>query len=186
MFKYLAALLVFLTLGCVDPQTTYKSDNVKIHAAMKMLWRDNPESLQILKDVHLARGLHKPVHLSIRMGDLPGATLATTVVNPEGAYITVDVDKVAEVHDHLVPVLAHEIYHVKDAFLVYGPEKFMDIVAKEHDLGWSGRTLEISAIKAENALRRKLLDSDKPGYSGMAISREEANRRASVFAQLHP
>lgn len=176
MTNTILIVCLFLLIGCTPPQT-YQSKNVEVHAAMKLLWKDNHESLDILKDVH-AKGIH--IHISL--GELPGATLASTYVTSETATIIIDIDKVNKVHDNLVPVLAHEIYHTRDAFLLRSPAEFIALVDGEKGLPWGSRTVEKEAIMAEDLLRAKLLKQDPKAFNGMAYSRAEANRRAEHYS----
>jgi len=39
-------------LSCSNPQAIYQTQNKEIKSSMILLWKDNPESLQILKDAH--------------------------------------------------------------------------------------------------------------------------------------
>lgn len=176
-FALIGFALLALSLSCTDPKTTYVSENKEVHAAMRQLWKDNPESLQILKDVHA-----KNIYLHVVMADLPEAELAITTVTTNSAIITIDVGKINSVHDNIVPVLAHEIYHIRDAFLLMGVDVFIATAEKEKSISWEYKTLEIMAIKAEDQLRQKLLKSNPASYKGMALSRAEANRRAERFA----
>jgi hypothetical protein len=179
MNKLVLVLTLFM-LGCIPPET-YQTKNLEVHTAMKLLWKDNPDSLVILKDVH-AKGIK--IHISL--GTLPGATLASTSIWTNSAIIIIDIDKVTKVHDNLVPVLAHEIYHTRDAYLLGTPESFIAIVEREKNISWENRTVEAAAIKAEDALRLKLIKQDPQSFKGMAPSRAEANRRAERYdSALH-
>ena len=175
--KFIGLICLLFSLSCVDPKVTYMSESKEIHAAMRLLWKDNPESLRILKAAHA-----KGVHLKIKMGDLKGATLGTTHVTQDSAVVTIDVGNINQVQDNVVPVLAHEIFHIRDAFLVMGPEAFMAAVAKDKNEPWNYRTVEIMAIKSEDELRLRLLTQNPRAYRGMCLTRADANRRAGIFA----
>ena len=175
--RYILGLLILLNLSCINPQTIYLSESREIHAAMRLLWKDNPESLQILKDVHA-----KGIHLKIGMGDLKGADLGVTKITMDSATVTIDVGNINTVRDNVVPVLAHEIYHIRDAFLVMGPEAFIATVNNEKNEDWNYRTVEIMAIKSEDALRLKLLTNNPKAYKYMCLTRADANRRAGIFS----
>ena len=90
-------------------------------------------------------------------GTLEGTTLAATTISIDGsdATIIVDVDKVEKTHDRLEPVIGHELYHVWEAYYVYGgPDKFCNLVTSEKPIKqWYDRTYERSAILRENQLR---------------------------------
>jgi Fe2+ transport system protein FeoA len=113
--------------------------------------------------------------VKIQMGTLEGETLAATTIYQDHAVITVDVTKVALRRDRLEPVIGHEMYHVVDAVLRYGIPEFCAKVARDKDLPWQAREVELSAIQQENDLRQRLLEL--PKYKGMAATRESQNSR---------
>lgn len=116
--------------------------------------------------------------------DLGGVSLATTSVDRTGAEVIVDVFKVGRCHDHLVPVLAHEIFHIKQAFLIFGLEDFCAKVARDADRRWDLREVEIGAVTYEDTLRASLLKN--PYWKGkMAPTRREAQLIASRFGYMH-
>ena len=165
--------LVLCLVGCAPTTSFVKMEHSKLTASMHTLWRDNPESLQILKDAHA-----KGIHLEVVQQDLPGDELGATYVTADYATITVDVAKVERLRDNLVPVLAHEIYHVRDAYLKLGTDAFLAQAAAEQDQPWESRPLEVLAIRAEDALRQRLLQQHPQEFRGMAKTRAEANQRA--------
>jgi len=165
--------LVLCLVSCAPADSFVKAEHSKLTASMRTLWKDNPESLQILKDAHA-----KGIHLQVIQQDLPGDELGATRVSPDSATITVDVAKVDRVGDNLVPVLAHEIYHVRDAYLKLGTDAFLAQAAAEQDQSWESRPLEVLAIRAEDSLRQKLLQQHPQEFRGMARTRAEANQRA--------
>jgi hypothetical protein len=107
-------------------------------------------------------------------GTLKDSVLAQTSVTEDGAVITVDVSKVYRAHDNLMPVLAHEIYHARDCFLITGLPGFCEKVVRDKDLPWHERELEQMAMNAEDNIRTKLIAK---GYT-MANTRVGAQWQA--------
>lgn len=117
-----------------------------------------------------------------RVGALKGDVLATTFVSTEELpVITVDVMKVIQKRDFLEAVLGHEIFHVNDALVTFGIHKFLLLVGEERNVGWERRTVEKSAIKQENELRRRLLECNPKMFKGMARTRQEQNSRSRAI-----
>lgn len=110
---------------------------------------------------------------------LPGEVLAQTSINEDASTIIVDVDKVTLKKDRLEPVIAHEIFHVWEAYYIYGGiDKFTVLVNSEKETSiWENRSYEKTAIARENALRKYLKDSFSKEYRSMPITRELQNRR---------
>lgn len=111
-------------------------------------------------------------------GEIEAKTHLLIGANP---WIEVDVSKVGMKHDRLEPVIGHEINHVWDAYFKYGLEDFCAIVAREANLPWDQRTVEKSAIQAENELRAQLLKDFPKEYGGMAPTRVRQNNRFRGF-----
>jgi hypothetical protein len=124
----------------------------ELDSALAELFKVDPQSKETL-DALTAKG----IGYSIVTGECEGATLAYTKLDYEGALVVVDVMKVHRAHDHLIPVLAHEIFHMRDAYLIRTIEETLAIVASEKDRQWQDRTLEIEAMRYEDALRARLL-----------------------------
>lgn len=147
----------------------------ELNAAIDFLYMVDEESKLCVKLLE-----ESGIWVKFQAGDLKKAALATTEVFPEGAIITVDIFKVKRAHDHLIPVLAHEVYHVRQAFNLFGVERFCEIVARDKDLPWDRRELEIGAVKYEDALRKRMLTRFAKTFAGkLAPSRVEAQRMAA-------
>ena len=116
---------------------------------------------------------------TIKAGELAGEVLAQTKVMESGAEITVDVRKVNAHNDRLEPVIGHEIYHIWEAYYVYGGvDPFSQLVANEKPINnWQDRTFEKSAIARENELRRYLKAKYPKEYGTMSSTREAQNKK---------
>ena len=112
--------------------------------------------------------------VTITNGTLAGDVLASTSVTGDGAAIMVDCAKVARAHDNLLPVVAHEIWHSKECFIVKGLAEFIATVERDKDKPWEDRELEQHAMAYEDELRPRLI---RLGYH-MAMTR----RAAQMFA----
>ena len=110
---------------------------------------------------------------------MPGEILAQTTINEGNATIIVDVSKVNKTHDRLEPVIGHELYHIWEAYFVYGGvENFSDIVAKEKPISvWQNRSYEKSTIQRENNLRKSLKTSYPNEFNTMSLTRELQNSK---------
>jgi len=146
----------------------------ELATALAELLQVDPESKATL-DALAAKG----IGYSIVPGDCKGDTLAHTVLRHDGALIVVDVMKVRRAHDHLIPVLAHEIFHMKGAYLIRTIEETLAIIESEKVRQWHDRTLEIEAMRYEDALRARLLRM--PEYKNkMCATRMAAQRWAKA------
>jgi hypothetical protein len=146
----------------------------ELATALAELLKVDPQSKETL-DALTAKG----IGYNIVTGDCKGAILAYTQLDYEGALVVVDVMKVHRAHDHLIPVLAHEIFHMRDAYLIRTIGETLAIIASEKDRPWQNRTLEIEAMRYEDALRARLLKT--PEYKNkMCATRMAAQQWAQV------
>jgi hypothetical protein len=146
----------------------------ELATALAELLKVDPQSKETL-DALTAKG----INYTIVTGECEGATLAYTKLDYEVATVVVDVMKVHRAHDHLIPVLAHEIFHMRDAYLIRTIEETLAIIASEKDRQWQNRTLEIEAMRYEDALRARLLKT--PEYKNkMCPTRMAAQRWAQA------
>jgi len=147
----------------------------ELNAALDLLYMVDEESKLCVKLLE-----ESGIWVKFQTGDLKKTALATTEVFQDGATITVDIFKVKKAHDHLVPVLAHEVYHVRQAFNLLGVDRFCEIVERDKGLPWERRELEIGAVKYEDGLRQKMLTQYAKTFAGkVAPSRAEAQRLAA-------
>lgn len=126
----------------------------------------------------------KGITVKFQAGELKNSTLATTEITNSTATVTVDIGKVHRAHDNLIPVLAHEIFHISQAHLDRGVDSFCSIVQRDKNLPWDQRELEIGAVTYEDTLRASLLKN--PYWKGkMAPTRREAQLIAARFGYMH-
>jgi hypothetical protein len=141
----------------------------KLEQAQTNLFNDAPR----VKTLYTS--LMKDYQIIIKPEQLTGDTEGRTVITETSATVSIDVNKVAKKHDRLEPVLAHELFHISDAKLVYGFDKFFALVEADKSKNWWDREVEISAYNQEDDLRKELIKTGK--YGGMASTRKQQNNR---------
>jgi hypothetical protein len=129
------------------------------------------ETLLQLSPADNARLKAIPVPITWKIGDLKGNTLAQTAIFHDRAEITFDWNEINLKREKLEPIIAHELDHAFDAYIVFGVDRFISIVDEEKDLPWKDRTLEKSALKQEAETRKFLLKTYPEKFKGMRPER---------------
>lgn len=151
----------------------------ELDRALNLLYTVDPECKRVVDAVR-----EMGLKVTFTAASLGGVSLATTSVDRTGAEVIVDVFKVGRCHDHLVPVLAHEIFHIKQAFLIFGLEDFCAKVARDADRRWDLREVEIGAVEYENQLRGRLIEA--PYWrSRIHRTRQDAQKFAALSGVRH-
>lgn len=153
-----SALMVMLLVTC---KTQTKEQ--QIQSALENLLQLSPADNAKLKAI--------PVPISWKIGDLKGTTLAQTAIFHDRVEITFDWNEISLKHERLEPIIAHELDHAYDAYIIFGVDRFITIVGEEKALPWRDRTLEKSALKQEAETRQFLLKSYPEKFKGMKSER---------------
>lgn len=160
LIKYFLTLTLLVGLITCKPQPTPQQ---KIQSALEVLLQLSPEDN--------ARFHQITVPITWSIGDLKGTTLAATTIYYDRAEIVFDWQEIQLKRERLEPIIAHELDHIYDAFIVYGAPEFTLIVEKEKSLPWKDRTVEKSALNKESQTRRFLLKTYPDKFKGMLPDR---------------
>lgn len=173
--KYLliGAGILLLGTGIYYSNKSFVPYKKQVEIAETTLISRSPDIAIKLNEV----GRHTTITLTAK--DLPGDILAQTRITTGSAEITVDVRKVKLRRDRLEPVIGHEIYHVWEAYYVYGGvDSFCTIVNTEKPTkNWWDRSYEKTAIVRENSLRQYLKEHYYKDYVSMSSTRELQNNK---------
>ena len=161
MFKYIfvALISVLLFLNCNQQTPEQKIQNALINLLSK-----SPEDNRKMMEIH-------NINISWSIGTIGNNTLAATTITNNGAHIVFDYRAIEVRREFLEPIIAHELDHIHDAFLIYGVDNFIKISNEEKDLKWRDRTLEKSAIKQEDQTRLYLIENYPKEFKGMSPTR---------------
>lgn len=158
------ALILFGLLACNSVESTPCLTGV-LYATVAKLQSECPEVQKWLSEI--------PYPIVWELSNcLPEGTLATTTVYNDSALIKVNVGAVRNRRDYLEPILAHEIYHVWDAYNGVGVVAFKEHVAKSQKVPWKHRLLEQRATAAEHRVRVYLLTNYPKAYRCMPLHRD--------------
>ena len=158
-------VLIFLIKIIVQEPTPQK----KLDTALQNLFIDSPKMHNLYQD------LMKKGGVTLVCNDLKNSEEGSTKVFEDGhVVVTIDIPQVTKSHDRLEPVIAHELFHVRD-FQAMGYLDFVSIATEDKDLPWNQRRLEIRAFTEEDIIRKELLSTGH--YGGMARTRGEVLSR---------
>jgi len=156
MRKLGLVLVLLITVLTCRPQPTPEQ---QIQSALETLLQLSPVDNAKLQAI--------TVPITWRLGNLNGTTLAATTIYQDRVEIVFDWQEIVQKRERLEPIIAHELDHVHDAYIVFGVGQFFALVESERDLPWKDRTLEKSALKQEAETRKFLLSQYPEKFKGM-------------------
>lgn len=160
MKRYLLLVCLLVTFACKKEPPP----EVKIKQGLDTLFMVIPEERDLFTKI--------PVPIELVYSSLPGESLATTTVYQNKAIIKVDLFKIQRKREFVEAVLAHELAHLEDAYLLLGVDTFTAIVERDKTLDWKYRELEKSAVAHENRIRFTLKQRSPITYYRLAETRQ--------------
>lgn len=158
LFGFLATAVLCGQDSILHPQV-FVTEIPAIRKALVELYTYSPSAHALMDEL-----VKQDLLIEIRTSLMTNRTAGRTWINDNGtATISMDLYRVLKTDNALAPLVAHELFHVKDGLILHTPETFNQTVTATQNQAWSARPHEKVAIQFEEMVRKELNQAKDAG-----------------------